>query len=130
MKINFQTKEVILTSKQKSRMQKKLTKMKKYFNNSPSQIDVFLSDDSSSEKGGIDQKVQIQTICGKEKIIVEEVDDRLMRAFLFALKRFERQLRRQHKKRIDKTKRGGGGRFDKLWGIVKKVKIKRKKQTK
>ena len=125
MKIEFHTKGVILTSKQKSGMQKKLLKTKKFIPDEPITVDVILQDESSPEKGGIDQAVQISATFGKEKIFIEETDDRLMRAFAFALKRFERKLQHFHKKRIDENKKPGGLRFEKVLGIIKrKNKIK------
>lgn len=127
MKIEIHTDGVILTSKQKSLMEKKLLKTKRYIPDEPIMIDLILRDESSSEKGGIDQKVEINATFGKEKIFVSEVDNRTMRAFAFAFKSFERQLSRFHEKRISQTQHGGGGRFEKLWGIVKRSKIKNKK---
>jgi len=120
MKINIQTDGVIITSRQKSLMEKKLLKMKRYLPDEPTRIDLLLSDQSGPEKGGIDQTVRINATFGKEKIFIEEIDDRLMRAFAFAAKRFERQLSRYHKERIIKTQHGGGGRLDKIWKVIKR----------
>ena len=128
MKINMHVDGVIITAKQKTLMERKLLKLKKYIPDEPVVLDLLLRDESSSEKGGIDQKVEINVTFGKEKIFISETDDRMMRAFAFALKRFERQLSRFHEKRISKTQHGGGGRFEKLWGIIRKPKIKRKKR--
>lgn len=120
MKIEFHTKGVILTSKQKSGMQKKLLKAKKYIPDEPVTVDVVLKDESSAEKGGIDQKIEISATFGKEKIFIEETDDRMMRAFAFALQRFERKLQHFHAKRIDKNKKPGGLRFEKVLRIIKR----------
>lgn len=124
MKINIHVDGVIITSKQKTLMERKLQKMKRYVADQPMAVDLVLKDESSAEKGGIDQKVEISATFGKEKIFVSEIDDRMMRAFAFALKRFERLLSRFHEKKVSQNQNGGGGRFEKLWGVIKKSKIK------
>ena len=122
MKINVQAKGVIITSKQKSLIEKKIAKLKKYIPDEPATIEVILSDETGTEKGGIDQNVNIFATFGKEKIIIQEVDDRLMRGFAFALKRFERQLSRYHHRKVAEVQHGGGGRLDKVWKIMKRKK--------
>lgn len=119
MKIEFHTKDVILTSKQKKLMEKKLLKTKKYIPDEPMMVDVILRDESSPEKGGFDQKIEINATFGKEKLFIEETDERLMRAFAFALQRFERKLQHFHKKRIDAHRKPGGLRFEKVLGALK-----------
>lgn len=126
MKINVHTDGVIITSKQKSLMEKKLARMKKFVTDQTLTLNVNLKDETSAEKGGVDQSVSISASFAKEKIFIKEVDDRLMRAFVLALKRLERQLTRFHKREIDKTKRGGGGRLEKIWKYVKMPKLRRK----
>jgi ribosome-associated translation inhibitor RaiA len=54
----------------------------------------------------MDQTVHLSAVFGKEKVFVEETDDRLMRAFAFALKSFERKLSRLHRRKVDKAKSG------------------------
>jgi len=127
MKVKIHIDGVIITSKQNKLMEKKLMKMKRYLPDDTLNIDLFLKDESSAEKGGIDQKVEISATFGKEKIFISETDDRMMRAFAFAMKRFERQLVRIHDKRISKSQSSGGARFEKLWGIIKKPKFRKKK---
>ena len=127
MKVKIHVDGVIITSKQNKLMEKKLMKMKRYLPDETLNIDLFLKDESSAEKGGIDQKVEISATFGKEKIFISETDDRMMRAFAFAMKRFERQLTRFHDKRISKSQSSGGARFEKLWGIIRKTKIRKKK---
>lgn len=127
MKVKIHVDGVILTSKQNKLMEKKLMKMKRYIPDETLSIDLFLRDESSAERGGIDQKVEINAVFGKEKIFITETDDRMMRAFAFAMKRFERQLSRFHEKRISKNQRSGGARLEKLWGIIRKTKIRKKK---
>jgi ribosomal subunit interface protein len=122
MKINIHTDGIIITAKQKAMMEKKLSRMKRYLPDENIIIDLLLKDETSEEKGGVDQNVHINATFGKEKIFIEEEDDRLLRAFAIALKRFERQLSRYHRKRIDKVKRGGGGRFEKLLKVIKRKK--------
>ena len=122
MKLNTHVDGVIVTSKQKSMMEKKLGRMKRYLPDELLVLDLILKDESSPEKGGIDQKVQIVATFGKEKILIEETDDRLMRAFAHAQKKMERQLSDYNKKRVDKVRRGGGGRLEKLWGVIRRKK--------
>ena len=53
MKVNIKTKDVIITAKQKSMIEKKLMKMKKYLTQfEPVNIDVILLDQTGTEKGG------------------------------------------------------------------------------
>jgi ribosomal subunit interface protein len=106
MKVEFHIKNIVITAGQKSLIEKKLTKLKRYQKNEPMMIDVYLKDETSAEKGGVDQVVEISAIFNHEKIFVREVDDRLMRAFAFAYRAFERQLERFHRKKIDKTRNG------------------------
>jgi len=126
MKVNFQTKGIIITSKQKSIIERKISRIKKYLNGSePSVVDVILIDQSGTEKGGVDQCVHLSVIIGKEKVFVEEVDNRIMRAFAYALERLERSLRRRHEKIVEKGQETGGGRLEKVFGILKRRKNKK-----
>lgn len=125
MKVNFQMKGIIITARQKSIMEKKLSKMKRYLiHDEPAIINITLVDDTGSEKGGTDQKIQINVTFGKEKIFIEESDNRLMRAFAYAIDRLDRNLRGWHKKQIEKDQAIGGGRFEKVFGII----LRRKKK--
>jgi len=56
---------------------------------------------------------------------VEEVDNRIMRAFAYALERLERSLRRRHEKIVEKGQETGGGRLEKVFGILKRRKNKK-----
>lgn len=120
MRTNVQTDGVIITAKQKAVIEKKISKLKKYLPQEPVLVEVTLSDETGPEKGGIDQTVRINTTIDKEKIIIEESDDRLMRAFAYALGRFERQLSRHHKRQVEASQGNGENRVDKLWRIIKR----------
>jgi ribosomal subunit interface protein len=121
MEINFHSKDVILTSKQKAYIEKKIAKLKKYFNGQENVvIDVHLNDESSPERGGVDQKVTLSTVLGKEKIFLEEVSDRTMRAFAIAFKRFEREIRKLHEKTVESRKKVGESRLEKVWNKIKR----------
>jgi len=113
MKVEFHIKDIVITAKQKSLMEKKLQKLKRYLKDEPLMIDCYLRDETSPEKGGTDQAVELSATFGSEKIFVREVDDRLMRAFAFAYKTFERNMSRFHKRRIDKSHEGTEGYVDK-----------------
>lgn len=106
MKVEFHIKDIVITAKQKSLMEKKLFRLKRYIKDEPLIIDCYLRDETSPEKGGTDQAVELSAVVNKEKIYIREVDDRLMRAFAFAYKHFERQMQRFHQKRIDKSHTG------------------------
>lgn len=106
MKINFHTKGIIITAKQKSQMERKLQKLNRYVKDvRPVVCDITLADESGPEKSGIDQCVKINFLLPKEKFHVEEVDDRIVRAFGFAYSALERRLRRYSKKRTDLERR-------------------------
>ena len=121
MKVEFHIKDVVLTSKQKSLIEKKLFKLKRYLKDEPMTIDVYLKDETSVEKGGVDQAVELSVVFGQEKIFVREVDDRILRAFAYAYRALERNLERFHRKRIE-VSHGHESRLDK---ILKRVGIRR-----
>jgi len=133
MKIEFHTKGVIITAKQKSLMQKKLLKVKKYIPDEELIVDVILCDETSPEKGGIDQVVKLSATFGKEKVYIEEANNRLMRAFAIANKRFDRKLQEFHREKTDRNKKTGGLRWEKVMGVLrikgkKKVSIQEEEQ--
>jgi len=114
MKVEFHIKDIVITSKQKALIEKKVLKLKKYSKNNNSMlVDVYLRDETGSNKNGVDQTVELSTIFNNEKIFIRETDDRLMRAFAFAFKSFERNLRRIHKKNIDRSHEGSESYFRK-----------------
>ena len=106
MKVEFHIKEVIITAKQKAMFEKKLLKLKKYCKDEPVVIDVYLRDETSPEKGGVDQAVELSTIMYGEKVFAHEVDERLLRAFANAQHSFERQIAKLHKQKIEKSHEG------------------------
>src|SRR3989344_4856903 len=106
MKIEFHIKDVVLTSKQKAMMEKKILKLKRYLKDESVKIDIYLRDDSSPEKGGVDQSVELSTVINGEKIFARDVDDRLLRGFVRAQKAFERQISQLHKQKIEKSHEG------------------------
>lgn len=99
MKVNIQTRGVVITAKQKSVIEKKLLRLKRYVKEwSPVVCDVKLFDQTGENKGGVDQAIHINMSLPHEQIFIEEVDDRMMRAFGFAYKILERRLRRYNQK--------------------------------
>lgn len=121
MKVEFHIKDIVITAKQKSLIEKKLLKLKRYIKDEPLIIDVYLNDETSAEKGGVDQSVELSAVLGSGKIFVKEIDDRLMRAFAFCYKKFERKLQEVHRKRID-VSHGHEGRLDR---ILKRLGLRR-----
>lgn len=121
MKIEFHIKDVVLTARDKSLIEKKLLRLKRYLKDEPMTIDVFLRDETSVEKGGVDQAVELSTVINGEKIFIREVDSRLLRSFAFALKKFERNLSKFHEKRIERT-HDGDSRFNRF---LKSIRVKR-----
>lgn len=119
MKVEFHIKDIVITSKQKSIIEKKLFKLKRYLKDEPLVIDVYLRDETSAEKGGVDQAVELSAVFNHEKIFIREVDDRLMRAFAFAYKAFERQMERFNKKRIEKSHKVDENRVEKVLRVLK-----------
>lgn len=106
MKVNIQTKGVVITAKQKSVIEKKLLRLKRYVKEwSPVVCDVKLFDQTGENKGGVDQAIHIKINLPKETIFIEEVDDRMMRAFGFAYKILERRLRRYNQKHTANDRR-------------------------
>lgn len=118
MKVNLQTKGVVITSKQKSGIEKKLLRLKRYTKEwSPVTCDVKFIDETGPEKGGVDQTVQINMILPKEKIFIKETDDRIMRAFSYAYHILERKLRRYNQK-FTSDRRREGSRLKSVINVV------------
>ncbi len=107
MKVSIKTKGVVLTSKQKSQIEKKVMRLKRFVSQvEPVTVEISFLDENGITKGGKDQKVSINAILPKDKIFIEEVDDRALRAFQYAYKNLERRLRRYSEKRLDIKRRG------------------------
>lgn len=120
MKIQIKTQGVILTSKQKSQIEKQLGKLKKYFSHiktDPVMIEVRFIDESGPNKGGVDQAVHLQVTLPKDSIYIEETDDRALRAFQYAYKTLERRLRRYSDKMVG-DKRRENRRFKSIAKVV------------
>jgi len=95
MKVLIKTKGVVLTSKQKSQIERQIMRLKRFLRDvSPVNVEVSFIDQSGPNKGGVDQAVNIKAVLPKETIFIEEIDDRAMRAYQYAYRTFERKLRR------------------------------------
>ncbi|MFA7253641.1 MAG: HPF/RaiA family ribosome-associated protein [Patescibacteria group bacterium] len=112
MKVEFHIKDIVISAKQKALIEKKVMKLKRYLKDEPMIIDIYLRDETSPEKGGTDQVVELSAVFGSEKIFVQHVDDRLMRSFAYAYKSFERAMSEFQRKRLDKTQKGSTGKID------------------
>lgn len=132
MKVSIKTKGVVLTSKQKSQIEKQILRIKRFIKDiDPVVVEVSFVDQSGPNKGGVDQAVSINTTLPKESIFIEEVDDRAIRAFQFAFKTFERKIRRYADKNINDKRRqqskfksvvnvvGGAGRI--VGGTINRI---------
>lgn len=119
MKVEFHIKGVPVSKDQKALIKKKLFKLKRYLKNEPLIIDIYLRDESSNEKGGVDQAVEISAVFANEQLFIREVDSKLMRAFAYAYRRFEERMRTFHQKRLDQFKKPGGSRLDKVLSFLK-----------
>jgi len=118
MKVNFKIRDVIINTKQKRIMERKLLALRKFVKNwSPVIVDLTLTDESGPDRNGIDQAVHINVILPKEKIYIEEVDNNMMRAFNYATKTLERRFRRYNKKNIDNNRREAS-RFKAITNVV------------
>lgn len=118
MKVAIQTKGVVITSKQKSQIEKKLRRLERYVKEwSPVNCDVKMMDQTGDNKGGVDQAIHIKISLPKETIFIEEVDDRMMRAFGFAYKILERRLKRYSQKYTNDQRRKGS-KFKSVVNVV------------
>ena len=142
MRVQVKTKGVVLTSKQKSQIEKQIAKLKKFVKDiDPITVEVSFIDQSGSTRGGVDQAVHINAVLPKEKIFIEEIDDRALRAFQYAYKTLERRFRRYSEKLVDDKRRanskfkavvnyvGGAGRIvSGAAGAVSRIVPKRNKK--
>lgn len=118
MKVQVKTKGVVLTSKQKSQIEKSVLRLKRFVAHiEPVTVEVSFLDQSGPSKGGIDQTVHIHAILPKETIFIEEIDNRALRAFQFAFKILERKLRRYSDK-LNGDKRRQNRRFKSVINVV------------
>lgn len=109
MKVSIKTKGVVLTSKQKSQIEKNVLRLKRFVSHiEPVTVEIGFSDESGPTRGGVDQAVRINAILPKETIFIEEIDDRALRAFQYAYKILERKLRRYSEKKRDDERKGAG----------------------
>lgn len=125
MQINVVTKDVIITARQKSDIEKKIGRLKKYLKHeSPVVAEVHLIDDSGPNKDGVTQTVKIDVRSEHYNIHVEEKKNNIMKAFANALRSVDRQVRDQHKMEIDAT-RTRTNRLEKVYGFLDKFKRKK-----
>ena len=125
MQINVVTKDVIITARQKSDIEKKISRLKKYLKHeNPVTVDVHLIDDAGQNKTGVTQSVKIDVVSEHYNIHVEEKKSNIMKAFANALGSVDRQIRDQHKKEIDST-RTGTNRLEKVYGFLGKFRRKK-----
>jgi len=125
VQINVVTKDVIITARQKSDIEKKISRLNKYLKHeNPVTVEVHLIDDSGPNKNGVTQSVKIDVVSEHYNVHVEEKKNNIMKAFANALHSVDRQVRDKHKKEIEKT-RTGTNRFEKIYGIFDKFKRKK-----
>ena len=118
MEIKFRTKGVVVTSKQKAFIEKKIARLKRYLKDvNPVVVEIRLVDESGPNKGGVDQAVYIDLILPKESIHISEVDDRIMRAFGYSFSVLERRIKRYAGKTVGE-KRRKGSKIKKITNLV------------
>ena len=126
MQTSVLTRGVIITARQKSYIEKKVSRLNKYLKHeNPVTVNVQLIDDSGPNKSGVTQTVKIDVTSPHYSLHVEEKKNNVMRAFARAMLSTERQVRDQHKQEIQKSRKGGG-RLEKVWGLFNKFKRKSK----
>ena len=124
MDISISTRGVIVTARQKSYIEKRILKFNKYLKHlSPVKAAVQLIDDSGPNKTGVTQTVKIDLDAPGYELHVEEKKNNLMKAFAKAVNATERQVRDQHKQKIEKRRRGVS--FDKVVNIFGKFRRKK-----
>jgi ribosomal subunit interface protein len=124
MDISISTKGVIVTARQKSYIEKRISKFNKYLKHlNPVKVAVQLIDDSGPNKSGVTQTVKIDLDAPGYELHIEEKKNNLMKAFANVVKAAERKIRDQHKQKIEKRRRGVG--FDKVASIIGKFRRKK-----
>ncbi|HPL01683.1 MAG: ribosome-associated translation inhibitor RaiA [Patescibacteria group bacterium] len=124
MDISISTRGVIVTARQKSYIEKRILKFNKYLKHlSPVKAAVQLIDDSGPNKTGVTQTVKIDLDAPGYELHVEEKKNNLMKAFANAVSAAERQVRDQHKQKIEKRRRGVS--FDSVVNIFGKFRRKK-----
>ena len=124
MQTSVLTRGVIITARQKSYIEKKVSRLNKYLKNEkPITVTVQLIDDSGPNKSGVTQTVKIDVTSPNIALHVEEKKNNIMKAFARAMLSTERQVRDQHKQEIQKSRKGG--RLDKVFGILGKFRRRR-----
>jgi len=123
MDISISTRGVIVTARQKSYIEKRIQKFNKYLKHlSPVRVAVKLIDDSGPNKTGVTQTVKIDLDAPGYELHVEEKKNNLMKAFANAVNATERQVRDQHKQKIEKRR---GMSFDNVINIFGKFRRKK-----
>jgi len=124
MDISISTRGVIVTARQKSYIEKRILKFNKYLKHlSPVKAAVQLIDDSGPNKTGVTQTVKIDLDAPGYELHVEEKKNNLMKDFANAVSAAERQVRDQHKQKIEKRRRGVS--FDSVVNIFGKFRRKK-----
>ena len=124
MDISISTRGVIVTARQKSYIEKRILKFNKYLKHlSPVKAAFQLIDDSGPNKTGVTQTVKIDLDAPGYELHVEEKKNNLMKAFANAVSAAERQVRDQHKQKIEKRRRGVS--FDSVVNIFGKFRRKK-----
>jgi len=127
MKVNLNIgKEIFLTNKQQKYIERRLQRLVRFFKNKSEALvaDIKLSDETGNTKGGVDKQVNITVQVPGEQapIHIAEREDKILRSFNIAIAKVERQLREEHQKMVNLNRKGG--RFDKIFGILSRRKIK------
>ncbi|MEI6498563.1 MAG: hypothetical protein WCO23_01245 [bacterium] len=102
MKINFHIADDNITEKDKTLIEQKLQKLKRFVKAEPLTFDLYITDEADkSNDRGIDKSVRLAAQFNSEQFFVENIDQESMRAFAFCYKKMEIALERYHEKAVD-----------------------------
>ncbi len=96
MQINFHIEGVVISDKDETEMEEKIKNLEKYVRE-PAIADVYIVDESGKQsKSGVDKRVKLSVLMGKEKIFIEELDNNPIQAFAKSYHRLKSNLEEFH----------------------------------
>lgn len=96
MQINFHIEGVVLTDGEETEMEEKIKNLEKYVKE-PAITDLYIIDESGKQsKNGMDKRVKLSVLMGKEKIFIEELGSNSIQTFAKAYHRLKTNLEEFH----------------------------------